>query len=78
VPYVVFRVKHTHFVDAGPVGLVYVHFFVEAIRENELVGHFHAERLHGVTRAIVDRPDFLVVEIADPLCHILPIIFTIR
>ena len=61
---VVFAVEGAHFVNTGPVWLVDVELLVEAIAKDELMGHFHSERLHRVSGSVVDRPDPCIVKVA--------------
>ena len=56
-----------HFVGRGGVGAVAFHLAVEAVGENEMVGHLYAVGFHGVGGAVVEVTYVGLVEVGDAL-----------
>ena len=64
-PDVVVTVELGHLVLSGLVRPVHLHLTVEPVVEEEVVGHPHPVRLHGVALAIIVVPNVTVVVVTD-------------
>eukprot|EP00964_Phaeocystis_antarctica_P109417 scaffold73885_cov41-Phaeocystis_antarctica.AAC.2 len=65
---VVGRVELRHLLLGRHVRPVHLHLLVELVREDEVVGHLQAVRLHRVARPVVERAHRIgIVEVADLL-----------
>ena len=75
---VIFTVERAHFIDTCSVWLVYIEFLVQSVAEHKLVRHLHPERLHGVTRAVVNAAHRRVVKVRHFLRGHLSTLFSFK
>mmetsp|Transcript_13005 Transcript_13005/g.22182 ORF Transcript_13005/g.22182 Transcript_13005/m.22182 type:complete len:83 (+) Transcript_13005:236-484(+) len=59
--------KRGHFIRSGGMGAIAFHLTVEAVGEDEVVGHFYAVGFHGVGGAVVEVAYVGLVEVGDAL-----------
>mmetsp|Transcript_28772 Transcript_28772/g.57964 ORF Transcript_28772/g.57964 Transcript_28772/m.57964 type:complete len:83 (-) Transcript_28772:183-431(-) len=59
--------KRGHFIRSGGMGAIAFHLAVEAVGEDEVVGHFYAVGFHGVGGAVVEVAYVGLVEVGDAL-----------